>query len=243
MADSGEATAPKAERLSLEDLAKAAAGVGAASLMVGIVYNIAFFAPDRFHWLFAVSASDNWTATMYALPFTALAAAAFGLALWVLFQQASNASIGWVWRFYLIASGVVVVVIGIWWSISRPVPFGYFAFSVLSAAAWIFFLLLTVTVLHRLRSGSQSRPVLIALLGIFAAVSLLTTPSVVAVNAQFNVEHQPTQVEVEVPLRGVFSGNLVRILDGGVILAQGNDWVWIPKGEVRQIKERHEKKP
>ena len=57
---------------ALEAAAKVAALVAAASALIGLTYNVAFFAGSKQEWLFYLSIADNLTATLYALPFVVL---------------------------------------------------------------------------------------------------------------------------------------------------------------------------
>src|SRR5438045_3965384 len=64
----------------VDTAAKIVAILIAASLLVGITYNIAFFLGTKPQWLFHISVADNVTATLFSLPLSALLMVIAGLA-------------------------------------------------------------------------------------------------------------------------------------------------------------------
>jgi len=81
--------------LSIETLIKVAAVLGAASLLLGITYNISFFAGEKSPWLFYVSAADNLVSTMYALPYGLLVGAFVVVSTWFVYRGPPLKGLNW----------------------------------------------------------------------------------------------------------------------------------------------------
>ncbi|WP_428661366.1 hypothetical protein [Reyranella sp.] len=236
--------------LSIETLIKVAAVLGAASLLLGITYNIAFFAGEKSPWLFYVSAADNLVSTMYALPFGLGVGVITVVGAWYFYRMRplqfsdwpilalSFGGYGALFFFFWVVQGTslqerlgIEKVTGT--SIILIVGFTAAIFAVAYGASWV---------IKRAEASGLVGFVALWPIGVFAVLALLGGSALSARGSRTAIDQgKALTVEVEVSQamqRGVIVGTLVRVLDSGLILAQGEDWLWVPKGDIRRVKER-----
>lgn len=217
---------------NIEWLTKAAALVAGLSLAVGIVYNVSFFSVSgKPHWIFYLTVADNLAAALFALPFVMLALVLIGLR-WLAPPPLSLISD------LLNALGSLVLVVAAAYFLSAKIDAvfvgmvgGAIFFSVLSICS-------TLSRYVRLPPSSATfvDPAMFSL-AVAAIVPCLMAGVLAAVLTWAMLAISPTHVRIELPDKLVLSGSLVRLLDGGAILAEGKGWIWVPKAEIKRLTE------
>jgi hypothetical protein len=225
----------------LELTAKAAGAVAAVSALVGVTYNVAFFVDSKQAWLFYLSVTDNLTATLYALPLVALVGAmmvmsALGAEVFTREPPPPGSAAArrvFIWRvaWPLILVTLIAFIVSRekepLWSLSLIVL--GFTISFLSSAAW------------KLVSGKSGKWMRYETRASLAA-ALVTLPLVLSVclfarSARDQIATRGSWVDIELSDKQVIRGIPIRALEGGVILAQGELWIWLPRSEIKKVTE------
>ncbi|MFI5001268.1 MAG: hypothetical protein ACHQK9_15430 [Reyranellales bacterium] len=251
---------PKGVFELIDVAAKAVALVVAFSLLMGITYNVVFFSFTKPVWLFHLSIADNIAATLYALPvvFGVLVVQAAGTVFFwfVLNSQRLLESrlepwipMAWdrvSWMIPIVVTAFGVVLVGsVIWAFSLGSLDEVFAIvgltltdpRVMIYAAWLLGSMVWAAVLIQRESTFR----------IFVHVSTLIVVMPFASVVLLGVEagrHRGYAAEIELSDRALSwdskataRGFIVRVLEGGVILEQGPDWIWLPRAEIRRIAE------
>ena len=194
--------------------AKSIAVIVALSLLVGTTFNITFFVVTKPEWLFHLSVTDNITATFYSLPVVMVAAV--GMAMYALmsrFEEVTPLPASRWRRFSSAFSPLLFVAIFMTIAISILPIFSFKVMFVLTLAgfAGVAFSVWTPLI-------SMTRLARTLAQGCLATVTVLACIGVIAVAAAHR-GGQSSQVETfdAGGNRSILIGNLVRILDGGVI--------------------------
>jgi hypothetical protein len=237
---------PPTTWLSIENIAKVAAVLGAASLIIGVTYNVAFFAGTQ--WLFNVSIADNITATMYALP--------YALAFFILyFAYAWGARRATFRRNALIVVPVGMVLACILLLLSKIFigdPGEWFGTETLPSHLFLAAVFATAIGMGGALSGTNLKSLLqvsehkirsAVVVSLSMLISLLLGPIFLARDSRIAIKDRPMTVDVDIAQKGAISGSVVRILDGGILVEQGQRWVWIPRSEIKLIVERKSVRP
>jgi hypothetical protein len=235
--------------MALDAVAKISGVIVAASALVGITYNVAFFMGSKQSWLFHLSVTDNLTATLYALPFVVIVALMMVLSVFIgaVFYSEPPPRRG--------AAAVCAAVV------HATIPLITFGFSVLALryalpkqsiweiAMWsslgaalgylpgIAWNLLRGRTVRWIKNEAR----------LTLAIAMVATPLVVSVGfhargVRDDVANGTEWVEVEIADKNILQGKPVRVLEGGVILARGGQWIWIPRTEIKRVTEVAEPK-
>jgi len=221
---------------NLEMIAEWLAALVAMCLFLGISYDVAFFFGVKSQWLWFLSINDNVMTSLYALPnaFFVVILFAYGAAIFGA-PAAATSRLPLFWL--LMAFAIISIVL-------RPVeerrlPDDLREWAIAGAAI--------VVVLGIIP------PLLFGILVVFAAMldeprqrlfavgacGLVFLMAVAAITARLDRELVSGRPDVicaladQEPIRG----KLVRTLSGGFIIARGDDWIWLPRSQVRKIAE------
>jgi hypothetical protein len=200
--------------------AKAVAILGGLSVLVGTTFNVSFFLATNSEWLFYLSIADNLTATLYALPVVTATGLILGAGMGALRGADWSVVFGYLVSVVLFA--------------------GYLLWrGTLFKSSGLFTIALTLIVLL----SAFVRRVSPSFGQAWATSILFIVFLVVAVSGIGVLKSEQPRMTVNIDLTDygsshpVLTGQIVRHLDNGIILAQDTGWVWIPKDQVRRVTE------
>ena len=217
-----------------DSIFKLLAAVVALAIFQGVAYNAAFFFGTKSGWFFFLSLSDTLQVSLYAIPsaffVTALffhGATAFGA------RKTPRLRLFWLLTVFIIVSAVLVPVE------ERPVPHDWREWAVvigvvvlvLCAVPLILFGM--VVVVGAIFDEPNQRLVAIGAYGLFFL--LLIASAAARLDRQL-FEERP-DVVVELAGQNTVRAKLIRTVAEGFILARGDDWIWLPRSEVKRISE------
>jgi hypothetical protein len=223
---------------SLETVAEWLAALVAMSVFLGISYNITFFFGAKSQWLFFLSIGDNVLTSLYALPNAFFVVILFAYGATTFRSAGVTGGTPRLPLFWLLTSFAIISIV------LRPVeerrlPDDLHEWAVAGAAIVV---MLGVVPL-----------VLFGLLAVFAAMfdeprlrlfavgasGLVFLMAAAAVTARVDRELTSARSDVLCTLsdQEAVRGKLVRSLSEGLILARGDDWIWLPRSQVRKIAE------
>ena len=223
----------------LEVAAKFGALVGGISVFVGVIFNVTFFIGDRFTWIFFLSLTDNLTAALLAVPFVAFAFLVFPMhAITAVAMDPTVKLNPPVVPFMKVMLYVAFasVILGMW-----------FLWPYFSTGAWasVFSVLIFVFGLAWAYGFGLRRhltPQIAAFAVLALAIGLSFAGSVAAALFWRIAYQRGPAVDIETvdknTYRSVIVGQVVRVLDGGIIVSRGDEWTWIPKTEMQRLSER-----
>lgn len=218
--------------------AKAIALIVGAGLVVGTAFNIFFFLATKPHWLFHLSVADNIAATFYAIPVTIIWTVLIlgSVAIHVHYAKGKSAeALGERFSKFLITLSLIFLVTG-------GITFAVYGFTF---RAFIFFGYVAIFVVVVFLGPAvttilpESPVIRWGWVSLLTAAGLITGAALGVVDAirksrTAEVRIESSDVDGK---RSILSGQLVRVLDGGVILQQPGAWVWIPRDQVRRMTE------
>jgi uncharacterized membrane protein len=230
----------------LDTTAKVSGVIAAASALLGITYNVAFFMGDKQAWLFYLSITDNLTATLYALPFVALVVGM--MAMSTLFaaillrgpaptRTPSRRGLA-IWGIVPLAGIVVTTLL-----VARDQePLRTLSFIVLGATLTLLPNFALRLIGGRIGSGmAYENRVSLAL--VLVSLPVVVSVCLFATSARGRISAATNQVDIELSDKQTIRGSLVRALEGGIILARNDLWIWLPRTEIKRIAEVAPTKP
>lgn len=217
----------------IDRAAKAVAVAAAFSVLLGITYNVTFFAVTKPEWLFYLSAADNLAGTFFALPMGMVA---------VVIQLAIMAICGWLFsdrsnKFERIRSNWLRLLINLLF-VAAFLALGiaglrWFTLGMTNILVAITVVVGAIAMDHYYDKEWPLKNRLAYVVPI-SAVSIFLCAIGLGVNAGLS---RGAMIEIEIADRAFLVGETVRSLENGVILAQPRGWVWIPRAEIKRIRE------
>ena len=204
------------------------------SLVMGTLFNVAFFAGLKANWLFHLSILDNLTATLFVLP---LVMGVVGICLVYALFFARIAGSGR--QAALLLAAIVLLFMAMTW-ISSPHPFAigmifqFVVFLVITGCLWGGARLLAKSQVPSRNVASSGTLLGGGLIALALAVSTVYVARGVRSAIDANIGEHDIAIEIA---GGMIEGRLVRFLDGGVIVAQGKLWTFVPRSEIKQLRE------
>lgn len=228
----------------LEAITKVGGILIAACIFFGIAYNIAFFFGSKIGWLFFLSVADNIVAAMYAIPHALLVVLGFSI-MAVFFRQ--DGALGRISRVKVFYGMFVLAVVG---GIIVRLDLNSGGFLPAWVSGWLAALLTCVIffglvplliygIAWLIREGSKVPANASTFYPVTIAFLVLLIFSAVAFVARVDRDRleRARAMSFELPDRNSVTGKLVRALADGFIVAQGDNWIWLPRGEVKRVSE------